>query len=516
MSGEGALGACHAAVSHPWFASPPASVRQGGEGVRGDGAASPPASPTFHSYPLQSSFIQSSFHLSDHPSMSHPSNQSMSSPLFNTIPLSTPPVDGAQAEEGAADVTSAAARSNEQSKNTIFKSFQQLPFEGNQCASAPLPGPSMAGAQRSAARADTPRRVLHLFSGPKERPDGLAAALAPLGFTTTELDSGGQRSHVDNLLDDARYAELLASAKSATWDVVVAGIPCSTFSVARFHRPGPPLVRRLPTEGRGLLVPPLHHEHEAEEANMLAARAAAICAAVQASGGVYLVENPIDLSDVVQARKYGLRQQPRHASLWQLSELRELQALTQGHFIHFPQCALGGARPKWTTFLCSPALAAHLEGLGELRCSHSKVEHRRPVRREASGAWSTAILAAYPAALNSAIAIAIAAVFAQSPLPPPCLTILVCGRWVRRRAGCPLQAALWPHQPRLIAPSSQYTATTSTLTTPYPSTTSTSRAKSRCVIQWLSGSVSGGSLGSPVRAPKTAPLQPSPLAEGFR
>ena len=259
------------------------------------------------------------------------------------------------------------------------------------------------------------RRALHLFSGKKGRVDGLAACLVARGWEVDEIDSGKDIagevvSGDDDLLDHAVYTSLLSRAEAGCWAAVIAGVPCSTFSVARHRRRqrnGPPAVRRLPGEGRGLHSPPAGHEHEADRANELARRSCEIAEAVQTAGGVYIIENPIDRSDAAMSARLRLGHWPSHASLWQLDELIALRCMTGGLVVHFPQCALGGVAQKWTTLMFSPSLTA-LVRLGELRCHHRPYEHAVVgAGRDADGAWVTARLAAYPEGMNRAIADAV-------------------------------------------------------------------------------------------------------------
>ena len=284
-------------------------------------------------------------------------------------------------------------------------------------------GRAAGGAGTSGSWAERPR-ALHLYSGEKGRADGLAARLEARGWEVDEVDSGVDRlgatvDAADDVLDDDFFFDLLSKATTGHYAAVVAGVPCSTFSVARLRRDGPPAVRRLPHEGRGLRKPPPQHAHEAERANELAWRACAIAAAVQAAGGVYIVENPIDRSDAEQSRRLRLGYWPAHASLWQLDEVIELQTATGGLLVHFPQCALGGRAQKWTTLLHSPALTA-LAHLGELRCTHARGEHQeRGSGRDAEGAWATAKLAAYPSSMNDAIASAIDEAMRAGGVAPP-------------------------------------------------------------------------------------------------
>ena len=286
--------------------------------------------------------------------------------------------------------------------------------------------------RRAQARADSARagpglarRALHLFSGRKGRTDGLAAKLVARGWAVDEVDVGlGTRGAMaipeDDLHVDGFFIELLSRAMAGYYDAVIIGVPCSTFSVARLRPGGPPTVRQLPGEGRGLINPPLHHEHEAERANELVWRSCAIAEATQASGGVFVIENPIDRSDEETSRRLRLGHWPRHASLWQMEEVVALQAATGALVVHFPQCALGGVAQKWTTLIFSPMLS-ELSRLGSLRCRHTRDEHRvRGSGRTASGAWTTAALAAYPEEMNGVIAAAVdGAVLAANVGPRP-------------------------------------------------------------------------------------------------
>ena len=284
-------------------------------------------------------------------------------------------------------------------------------------------------------------RALHLFSGPKGRPDGLAAHLSRLGFSVVEVDSRGVADDPDDLLNDDVYSRILADAVDGTYQATVIGIPCSTYSVARFRsmHDGPPVVRRRGGEERGLHEPPPGHEHEAARANLLVQRAVAIAQAVHDSGGVYVIENPIDRGDPLLAARINaahgratkvLRPVPEHASLWQMVEISQLAEATHAELVHFPQCMLGGRAQKLTTFLFSPALTG-LRSLGQLVCHHSKEQHgyRFRAKRRRGGGWGTASLAAYPATLNQLLATSIAEALHRQVAPQP--RPRKCVRWGR-------------------------------------------------------------------------------------
>ena len=253
-------------------------------------------------------------------------------------------------------------------------------------------------------RADGRPEVLHLFSGPKGRSDGLAAHLEALGISVLEIDSGGETDHPDNLLQGDLFQQLLTSTGSGRFIAVVIGTPCSTFSVARFRPGGAPVVRKSPDEVRGIADPPAGHEHEAGAANELVRMSAEIAEAAHSAGSLFLIENPIDRSIPAMSKELKLGLWPQHASLWQMSEIVTLQQGTGADVSHFAQCMLGGAAQKYTTIMHSAALTG-VRALHGLRCTHSRQQHKHQrSRRAPDGSWATAALAAYPAEMNKIIA----------------------------------------------------------------------------------------------------------------
>ena len=252
---------------------------------------------------------------------------------------------------------------------------------------------------------------------------------AASGLATHELDSGGVVGHSDDMLDAAVFEAVLQDAARGRYLLVVAGIPCTTFSVARFKPGGAPPVRWRSTMGhadahRGAPHPPAGHEEEAAHANLLLQRTIAVAEAVVAAGGTVVMENPMSRSDPALAARARLMLQPRHAPLWLMEELLAFEAATGARRVHFPQCALGGPAQKWTTLSTSPGLT-QLLSLEGLSCSHPKGEHKAQRRaRRTRGKWATASLAAYPPLLNAALAAAfqewrVAHVATNPPPPPP-------------------------------------------------------------------------------------------------
>ena len=222
-----------------------------------------------------------------------------------------------------------------------------------------------------ARRGGLPRRILHLFAGPRREGGSLREAFEALGWEVIEIDvlQGGGAHDV---CDDAVFAALLRRIRRGEFGAVIAGTPCSTFSVARM-RPGSakPLRGR---RGQALGLPSLSLAEvwKVHEANTLAARAAVICEEVASRGGEFMVENPIDRGD---PRLHWVYSEPDHCPLWELPVMQRLQRATGGSRVHFPQCAFEGALfQKWTTLLTTfprcrndvGTCSSHRRGVGEV------------------------------------------------------------------------------------------------------------------------------------------------------
>ena len=135
--------------------------------------------------------------------------------------------------------------------------------------------------------------------------------------------------------------------------------------------------------------------------NLLVERSVAIARALQASGGQFIVENPVTRSDPSTDRfRWRWRS---HASLWMHPLVQQLAAERWTRSVDFPQCMLGGEFQKWTTLLYSEDLEPYLSPLGGLRCTH--VKHAKQARgRGIDGKWRSAAAAAYPAPMNAHLA----------------------------------------------------------------------------------------------------------------
>ena len=96
------------------------------------------------------------------------------------------------------------------------------------------------------------RRILHLFSGPPGRKDGLAAYAKQLGLEADEVDILVHERR-GNILRDEVYTSILRRVRDGEYIGAVIGTPCTTFSVNRLEEAGQGGYRRItsPSESRG-------------------------------------------------------------------------------------------------------------------------------------------------------------------------------------------------------------------------------------------------------------------------
>ena len=264
---------------------------------------------------------------------------------------------------------------------------------------------------------EAPRGVgLHLFSGAAGTSQGLAAEARAQGFGVLEIDLESCPRY--DLLDDSTYHSLLATARRGAFRWVVAGIPCETYSVARWRRDADSTAR--PLRGRseedilGLGGLSEAEQADLDRANLLASRACWLCREVQLAGGVYVIENPVDRGEGDFSGPYWPSD---HAPLWLMPCVLELQRVTGGEKLSFAQCAFGAATQKYTTLLHSPGLSEHMGWMSGCICTHG----RGRKHAEVAVGWDetrqsrSKRAAAYPPSLNATFARDLAAWADQQP-----------------------------------------------------------------------------------------------------
>ena len=270
------------------------------------------------------------------------------------------------------------------------------------------------------ARARASRTVLLLFSGPKNRPDGLASFLTRLGLTSVMIDADPEQGggEDDDLLNDQVFDKLLKRVQNSEFLAIIAAPPCSTFSICRFikakDKRGAPQVRSR-QHIRGL--PNVDHKHRREliNANGLVARTVAILAAAQCVGTQWVLENPADRGDPSKPR---LWIHDDHGPMWEMPEVKSLLKSCGASLSTFPMCAFSAPWQKYTTLMYSAGFEEWLMPLRQLLCTHTS--HDQPAGGlNEDGEWASGKAAAYPADFNLYLARAICGLTSLIGTPSP-------------------------------------------------------------------------------------------------
>lgn len=148
------------------------------------------------------------------------------------------------------------------------------------------------------------RKVLALFSGPYNRPDGLGCFLTKLGLEPVMVDNdskrGGDIRH--DILNDSFFQSMIRRVALGEFLAIIAVPPCSTFSIARCFQSkdspegGPPPVRNR-NNIMGFPEVPRGHEQELRNANELIRRMSILPHVATGAGTEFIVENPADRGD---------------------------------------------------------------------------------------------------------------------------------------------------------------------------------------------------------------------------
>ena len=246
-------------------------------------------------------------------------------------------------------------------------------------------------------------KVLHLFSGPAGRRDGLAAYLKAANIDCVECDLVNIHLSDQDILDDAVWGRIRKDIQAGMYDFVFGGPPCRSFSESRSAGPGPPVLRDqeypygFPKSQQRKELQPCHYEQIRQD-NLLAERTAEACALMHDLGRPYAVEQPTPFKGAV--------------TMFQFESFCNL--VRRGAvLVHFDQCMHGGLTKKPTTLLHGFCNFTQLEA----SCDHPPVEQTDKFGnkymaphpsfvglRKASGEYRTSDLAAYPGKLNCRIA----------------------------------------------------------------------------------------------------------------
>ena len=247
-------------------------------------------------------------------------------------------------------------------------------------------------------------QVLHLFSGPDDRKDGLHSYLRAIKIDVVNCDIVNVNLEDQDLLDDAVWARIRARIWAGEFDFTFAGPPCRSFSESRSYGPGPPVVRdsdhlygfpKSQARERGL--GPKDFEQIRTD-NLFAERAAEACSIMDSWGRGYGVEQPTPWRSAV--------------TMFSFECFQKLIA-AGAKMVYFDQCMYDGPTRKPTTILYKNV---DFSGLA-VQCNHPKVEqwdnkghkymaaHPSYVgKKDSSGAFITGSLSAYPTKLNVRLA----------------------------------------------------------------------------------------------------------------
>ena len=213
---------------------------------------------------------------------------------------------------------------------------------------------------------DQPLSALLPFVGPKSH---LEDALHGVGFTTEAYDICRHPEH--DITDPAVYESLIQRAGKRTWNVLIGGSPCASFS---FNREGPDVPqlrsRRQPLGIDRHLIPRRWHAY-LDKHNKLIEIWLRLLRAALAEGTEVIIEFSADLGDVSNAR-YGTARFAEHGSFWQLDAVSQLKADFGLVLISAPFCFWGSPFRKWFSLLCSPRIAKEIRWFEQLACTHSK------------------------------------------------------------------------------------------------------------------------------------------------
>ena len=249
-------------------------------------------------------------------------------------------------------------------------------------------------------------RVLYVFAGPKRKADigfFLKEFCAASGVTLELKEIDICRDADDNLLDEGRLNDLLASISSFPPFVGIVTPPCNTFSRAPWaNRKGPTPIRcREWPKGFPWLEGT--NKIKADAGNELCIAALKILDALCLAGAKHFLEFPEDLGQTFHG---GVP-----SSLWQWEEIGAFAAKSGSQRLALFQCQWPGAASSKPTGLLSnleptlfkalgysgwPRFDKHWKYLGPLPRGCSHTNHSPLIGRGADGNFNTNGVAATP------------------------------------------------------------------------------------------------------------------------
>ena len=228
------------------------------------------------------------------------------------------------------------------------------------------------------------------------RAGGVAAVAAAKGMPCDEWDVK-QDPVGHDLLSQANEDCLMADCATMDYALLLAGIPCTSFTSILCMRGRQLRLRHQPWGRDGLTAEQQRKVRDADELVRVGCSAAV---AVVERGGEAIIENVTDRGDPSllawwpeRAAMCPLVLHPTMVATIECLDLRQL---------HVPMCRFRPGGPqKWLTLFCTPRAYAVLEPrLRGLRCTHSKEEHGESIGRDEAGVSRAEGTAAYPPAFG--------------------------------------------------------------------------------------------------------------------
>ena len=215
---------------------------------------------------------------------------------------------------------------------------------------------------------------LYLCSGPERAGDFThwikEKSTAEVYVVNVDVTRGGYDHDLTSPTVASRLVELATQPECLG---VLATIPCSTWSSARFVQPGPEPLRNL-THPEGIPDANGAISLATRRANMIAQHCISIATAAASHNASFIFENPPGRDETSQ---FAIPGREQHASLWTLPAMVTFASRNGSQFVHFDQCRTGADTQKTTQLLCSAnVVAAVREQLGSLVCNHPPNTHQ--------------------------------------------------------------------------------------------------------------------------------------------
>ncbi len=184
-----------------------------------------------------------------------------------------------------------------------------------------------------------PRRVLFLFSGREDRPDGIKAMLALACIECECVDTENAQAHLreqadSDLLAEDLWTRLRLRMQGGKYGIGILSPPCSTFSYLRGRGPGPRKVRSVEYP-YGLPDLTIAEKEEVRRSNYFTINAMGMAKLAAEVGAGFLFEQPEPF-------------RPEEATAFNLTEYADLKAMAKPIECDFDQCTLGAETTKPT------------------------------------------------------------------------------------------------------------------------------------------------------------------------